>query len=218
MKMKRLKSVAPLAFLAGVLVLSPFNSGERGEVWPSSHQDRESVEQGDDLEERVSRVEERIAIRYIDIYFEEGKGKIDSVDDLVKKKGLEKAKKVFYDIEKIPFRVLNEEIDIKEGVSDMVKLYDEIDDRMNWRSRYIIKKFKGEIEYKVGFYRGKIEHEDYELNKEDVSELLEHSENVLDGIKNEVAANNKKYTKFIPFVGKALERLPLYRFPQKFLL
>ena len=191
------------AFFASLLFLGTYNFNARRELHEQRQEQIERVSESD-LEkkanrESLERVEEKIARRYVDIYFEEAEGEIDSVDELIKKKGIDEARKVFYDIESVPFRIIRGEIDVEQGILDTVGLYDEIDNRMNWKSRHITDEIKKEIDYKISMYERKAEKKEYRLNEEDVEGLTKQSESVLDGIKRELAANMKKYTKFVPF-------------------
>ncbi len=201
----RSRNIFYATFFLSLLFLGNYNFNRPRET-ENRNQRNEQIERisESDLERKavedgLERVEQNIARRYVDIYFKEASGKIDSIDGLVKERGIDETKRVFYDIESVPLRIIKGEIDIEQGVSDTAALYDEIDDRMNWKSKHIIDRIKEEIDYKVSMYKKKVKDRVDRLTEEDVEGLITQSESVLEGIKNELAANMNKYTRFIPF-------------------
>jgi len=150
-----------------------------------------------ELEERIDIIRKNVAERYVDSYLSEARERVGTIENLVDERGYGYVREIFMDEQEVPFSVLRGEIDLDEAVSEISRLYRKVDDRMNWNSRHITPKIREDIEFKVSMYREMIEDGRYSVNKDEVEELIDLSEGLLDGIKDELRANSK-YVGIIP--------------------
>lgn len=151
-----------------------------------------------ELENCLERIRGNVCERYVNAYLEEARETVGTIEDLVDDKGYDEVKKIFMEEQEVPLSVLRGEINLDEAVSEMSRLYGQVDDRMNWNSGYITPKIREDIEFKVSMYSEMIENNRYNVNQEEVNGLIDLSEGLLDGIKDEIKSDNA-YVGLIPF-------------------